>query len=151
MALSFRSHASYCVRCRKTTATSEPRNVVSRNNRRMVRGRCRTCRSTNTKFVSGKVQKGDVVNTLNTITRRVKPIRKTHSDFPLPVEPATTAVKGWCCLHDIRTTTEHCGEFSFTTVVSIHDTRRKVSAPREGGALARAHGAIQFLLYASAA
>ena len=79
-------HASYCVRCRKTTATSEPRNGISRNNRRMVRGRCRTCGSTNTKFVSGKVQKGgDVVNTLNTITRRVKlPWTKFPGEMHLP-------------------------------------------------------------------
>jgi len=39
----------------------------------MIKGQCRTFGSTKTKFVSGKVQKGgDIVNALNTITRRVK-------------------------------------------------------------------------------
>ena len=52
----------------------------------MIRGRCRTCGSTKTKFVSGKVQKGgDVINTLNAVTRRVKlPWTKFPGEMHLP-------------------------------------------------------------------
>jgi len=52
----------------------------------MIKGQCRTCGSTKTAFVSGKVQKGgDVVNTLNAITRRDKlPWTKFSGEMHLP-------------------------------------------------------------------
>jgi len=68
------------------TATSEPRNVVTKNNRRMIRGKCRTCSSTKTRFLSGKVQKGGyIVDALNAVTDRVKlPWSKFPGEMHLP-------------------------------------------------------------------
>jgi len=52
----------------------------------MIKGQCRTCGSTKTIFVRAKVQKGgDVVNTLNAITRRLKlPWTRFSGEVHLP-------------------------------------------------------------------
>jgi len=59
------------------TETVEVRNVITKNKRRMVRGRCRNCKRTQTRFITQKG--GALVKTLNTVTGHVKP---TWSRFP---------------------------------------------------------------------
>lgn len=74
---------SYCVKCRKMTGTAEARNIVTKNKRRMVRGRCRNCKRTKTRFITQKG--GDIVNTLNTVTSHVKlPWTKFAGEMHLP-------------------------------------------------------------------
>jgi len=58
------------------TETFEARNVVTKNKRRMVRGRC-DCKRPKTRFV--KQKGGDLVNTLNTDTGHVN---LPWSEFP---------------------------------------------------------------------
>ena len=73
---------SYCVRCRKMTASTHEIRAVSKNKRRMVRGRCKTCKATKTRFVK---QKGDLVSSSNAITGRVKlPWSKFKGEMHLP-------------------------------------------------------------------
>jgi len=73
---------SYCVRCRKMTASTHEIRAVSKNKRQMVRGRCNTCKATKTRFVK---QKGDLVSSLNAITGRVKlPWSKFTGEMHLP-------------------------------------------------------------------
>lgn len=65
--------ATYCVKCRKMTKTTEVRNDVNKNNRRIIRGKCAKCESKKTQFIRGKVQKGgEFVSSLNSFTGRVK-------------------------------------------------------------------------------
>ena len=74
---------SYCVRCRKMTASTHEIRAVSKNKRRMVRGRCKTCKATKTRFV--KQKGGDLVSSLNAITGRVKlPWSKFKGEMHLP-------------------------------------------------------------------
>jgi len=74
---------SYCVRCRKMTASTHEIRAVSKNKRQMVRGRCSTCRATKTRFI--KQKGGDLVSSLNAITGRVKlPWSKFTGEMHLP-------------------------------------------------------------------
>jgi len=77
---------SYCVKCRKTTKTTEARIVISKNNRRLIRGNCARCGSKKTRFIGSKVQKGgDFVSSLNAVTGRVKlPWTKFRGEMHLP-------------------------------------------------------------------
>lgn len=43
----------YCVKCRKATETENVENVITKNGRHLVRGRCVVCGRTKTKFVAG--------------------------------------------------------------------------------------------------
>ena len=49
---------SYCIRCRRATDTLQAIRVVSKNGRRLVKGKCRMCGVSKTRFVGGSVQKG---------------------------------------------------------------------------------------------
>ena len=65
------------------TATADARYTVSRNNSRMLRGRCRSCKRTKTRFITQKG--GDIVNTINTVTGRIKlPWSKFPGEMHLP-------------------------------------------------------------------
>jgi len=74
----------YCVKCKKMTKTAEMKSVVCKNKRPMIKGKCATCGSKKTRFV--KVQKGgDLVNSLNTVTGRIKlPWTKFPGEMHLP-------------------------------------------------------------------
>jgi len=73
---------SYCVACRRTTDTQRAKQVVSRNGRRMLKGKCATCGSTKTRFVQ---KGGDIVDSLNRITGRVKlPWARFRGEMHLP-------------------------------------------------------------------
>lgn len=48
----------YCVKCNRKTETRDIRNVVSKNNRYMLRGVCVVCGMTKTQFVKGATVKG---------------------------------------------------------------------------------------------
>jgi len=78
--------AAYCVKCRKVTKTTEVQNDVSKNDRRIVRGKCVKCGSKKSRFFRGKVQKGgDFVNSLNAFTGRVKlPWARFSGEMHLP-------------------------------------------------------------------
>ena len=73
---------SYCVRCRRATETLRARHVVSRNGRRMMRGKCSNFGSTTTRFV----QKGGYFfDLLNVVTNRIKlPWAKFRGEMHLP-------------------------------------------------------------------
>ena len=43
----------YCVRCKKSTDTSQTEKTVSKNNRHMLRGKCVVCGTTKTQFIKG--------------------------------------------------------------------------------------------------
>jgi len=74
----------YCVKCRKVTATQHVRKVVTKNKRRMIRGKCQKCGSTKTRFT--RAQKGgDVVSSLNAVTSGVKlPWSRFPGEMHLP-------------------------------------------------------------------
>ena len=61
----------YCVKCKRKTETKDVRNVVSKNNRLMLRGVCVVCGTTKTQFVKAP-QGGDLVSSLNSITSNIK-------------------------------------------------------------------------------
>ena len=77
---------SYCIRCRRATDTLQATRVLSKNGRRLVKGKCRTCGVSKTRFVRGSVQKGgDIVDSLNKVTGRVKlPWAKFRGEMHLP-------------------------------------------------------------------
>ena len=63
----------YCVKCRTMTNTANAQNLISKNRRPMIRGRCVVCGGMKTQFVSAISRKrGDLVNTLNAVTSGVK-------------------------------------------------------------------------------
>ena len=51
----------FCVKCKKTTDTSDVRLVVSRNGKNMKRGRCVICGMTKTKFINAR-EGGSLLN-----------------------------------------------------------------------------------------
>jgi len=89
---------AYCIKCRQMTKTTEVRNDVSKNDRRIVRGKCVKCRSKTSRFIRGKVQKMEILSKMTkdamikdaipnpTLKERmeravVKPILKTKVNF----------------------------------------------------------------------
>ena len=73
----------YCVKCRTVTNTLGARMVMSKNKRRMVRGKCRRCGKAKTRFVRQKG--GDLVSSLSAITKRVKlPWSRFAGEMHLP-------------------------------------------------------------------
>ena len=61
----------YCVKCKSKTETIDVRNVVSKNDRPMLRGKCAVCGCTKTQFI--KLTKGgDLVSSLNSVTSKFK-------------------------------------------------------------------------------
>ena len=77
---------SYCIRCRRATDSLQATRVVSKNGRRLVKGKCRMCGVSKTRFVGGSVQKdGDIVESLNKVTGRVKlPWARFRGQMHLP-------------------------------------------------------------------
>lgn len=76
----------YCVKCKSKTDTIGVQNVVSKNNRQMLRGKCAACETTKTQFVkmSGKTG-GDLVSSLNSVTGKVKlPWAKFPGEMHIP-------------------------------------------------------------------
>ena len=61
----------YCVKCKNKTETVDVQNVVSRNNRPMLRGKCAVCGTTKTQFVKMS-RGGDLVSSLNSVTGKMK-------------------------------------------------------------------------------
>ena len=43
--------SGYCVKCRKARTMSKPKLVITKNKRRMMRGKCPVCGTTMTRFV----------------------------------------------------------------------------------------------------
>lgn len=63
----------YCVKCKSKTETTDMQNVVSKNGRSMLRGKCALCNSTKTQFVkTGSASGGDLVSSLSNITSGIK-------------------------------------------------------------------------------
>ena len=80
------SNNLYCVKCRSRTETRDIQNVVSKNNRPMLRGVCVVCGTTKTQFVKGTpLNGGDLVSSLNSATRNIKlPWAKFPGEMHLP-------------------------------------------------------------------
>ena len=80
------SNDMYCVKCKSRTETRNIQNVVSKNNRRMLRGVCAVCGTTKTQFVKGPPSKGgDLVSSLNSATSNIKlPWAKFPGEMHLP-------------------------------------------------------------------
>jgi len=76
----------YCVKCKRKTETKDTRNVISKNNRPMLRGICVVCGTTKTQFVKGTASNGgDLVSSLNSITSNIKlPWAKFQGEMHLP-------------------------------------------------------------------
>ena len=76
----------YCVKCKTKTKTRDIQNVVSKNNRNMLRGVCAVCGTTKTQFVKGTPSHGgDLVGYLNSVTRNIKlPWAKFPGEMHLP-------------------------------------------------------------------
>lgn len=65
----------YCVKCKARTETKDVQNVLSANNRPMLKGICVVCGKVKTKFVAGardRTEGGDLVSSLNKITSKIK-------------------------------------------------------------------------------
>jgi hypothetical protein len=61
----------YCVKCKNKTETSNVQNVVSKNGRPMLHGKCVLCGTIKTQF--GAMKKGgDPISSLNSVTRKIK-------------------------------------------------------------------------------
>ena len=74
----------YCVKCKSKTETVDVQNVISKNNRPMLRGKCAVCSSTKTQFVSMK-SGGDLVSSLNSVTGKIKlPWAKFPGEMHIP-------------------------------------------------------------------
>ena len=76
----------YCVKCKSKTETSDIQNVVSKNKRPMLRGKCLNCGTIKTQFVKGIASSGgDLVSSLNSVTSSVKlPWAKFPGEMHLP-------------------------------------------------------------------
>lgn len=64
----------YCVKCKSKTETANVQNVVSKNGRPMLRGKCVVCGTTKTQFVkgAGAATGGDLVSSLSNVTSGIK-------------------------------------------------------------------------------
>ena len=75
----------YCVKCRSETNTIEQQDVVSKNGRKMIRGKCAVCGTTKTQFVKNSARGGDLVSSLSSITSGIKlPWAKYPGEMHLP-------------------------------------------------------------------
>lgn len=74
----------YCVKCKNKTETVDVQNVVSKNNRPMLRGKCAVCETTKTQFVKMS-SGGDLVSSLNSVTGKMKlPWAKFPGEMHIP-------------------------------------------------------------------
>ena len=46
----------YCLKCRKSTETSQTERTVTKNNRHMLRGKCVVCGTTKTQFIKSSAE-----------------------------------------------------------------------------------------------
>jgi hypothetical protein len=76
----------YCVKCKSKTETVDVKNVVSKNNKPMLRGKCSVCGCVKTQFVKMHTKTGgDLVSTLNKVTSKVKlPWAKFPGEMHIP-------------------------------------------------------------------
>ena len=76
----------YCVKCKSKTETRDIQNVVSKNDRPMLRGVCVVCGTTKTQFAKKSPSNGgDLVSSLNSVTRNIKlPWAKFEGEMHLP-------------------------------------------------------------------
>ena len=73
-----------CVKCKSRTETRDIQNVVSKNNRPMLRGVCVVCGTIKTQFVKLS-NGGDLVTSLNSATSNIKlPWAKFKGEMHLP-------------------------------------------------------------------
>jgi Domain of unknown function (DUF5679)/Phospholipase A2-like domain len=61
----------YCVKCKRKTETVDVQNVISKNNRSMLRGKCTVCGCAKTQFIK-LTTGGDLVSSLNSVTNKIK-------------------------------------------------------------------------------
>ena len=54
----------YCVKCRKKTETTDIEETTSKNNRKMLRGKCAVCGTTKTQFIKGSGIINKAINNL---------------------------------------------------------------------------------------
>jgi hypothetical protein len=74
----------YCVKCKSQTETKDAQNVVSKNNRPMIRGKCAVCGCTKTQFLKVATG-GDLVSSLNSVTSKIKlPWAKFPGEMHIP-------------------------------------------------------------------
>ena len=74
----------YCVKCKSKTETVDTQNVVSKNNRPMLRGKCIVCGRIKTQFVASRTG-GDLVSSLNSVTGKIKlPWAKFPGEIHIP-------------------------------------------------------------------
>ena len=75
----------YCVKCRQKTLTNDLQQVITKNSRHMLRGKCVTCGLTKTQFVKKSTTGGDLASSLSAITSNVKlPWAKYSGEMHLP-------------------------------------------------------------------
>lgn len=55
----------YCVKCRKSTETSQTERTVSKNNRHLLRGKCVVCGTTKTQFIKSSAEGSGAKTKLN--------------------------------------------------------------------------------------
>jgi len=77
--------ALYCVRCKRKTESTDIRSIVSRNKRRLLRGKCRSCKSNKSQFVKKQQTGGDFSSMLNNVTSGIKlPWTKFKGEMHIP-------------------------------------------------------------------
>ena len=75
----------YCVKCRQKTLTNNLQQVITKNSRHMLRGKCVTCGLTKTQFVKKSTTGGDLASSLSAVTSNVKlPWAKYPGEMHLP-------------------------------------------------------------------
>ena len=76
----------YCVKCRQKTQTNDLQQVITKNDRLMIRGKCATCSVTKTQFVKKSTTGGDLASSVSAATSNIKlPWAKYQGEMHLPV------------------------------------------------------------------
>ena len=75
----------YCVKCRQKTLANDLQQVITKNSRHMIRGKCATCGVTKTQFVTKSTTGGDLASSMSAATSNIKlPWAKYPGKIHLP-------------------------------------------------------------------
>ena len=78
------TYQMYCVKCRRQTESLNVEKIIAKNGRSMLRGTCKICEKTKTRFIASNAG-GDLVDSLNSVTRNIKlPWAKYPGEMHLP-------------------------------------------------------------------
>ena len=75
----------YCLKCKQKTQTNDLQQVMTKNNRPMLRGKCATCGLTKTQFIKKPKTGGDLASSISAATSNMKlPWAKCPGELHVP-------------------------------------------------------------------